>query len=114
MRQLTASVEQLRTSGMEPMEIRGNPISLCVRLPLSAADARKLGGRLFRRGLSGARVVTGEDSKEVAGHTFQCYGAHTSVYPHLPYLTLAAAAGMGAKEVDAALKLLEEEVKRLL
>ncbi|KNC78737.1 O-phosphoseryl-tRNA(Sec) selenium transferase [Sphaeroforma arctica JP610] len=64
-----------------------------------ATDVTRLGAMLFRRGVSGARVVSADDVKVVAGVSFKGYGAHADAY-FTPYLTVAAALGMTRKDVE--------------
>lgn len=56
---------------------------------------------LFTRGVSGARVVTGQQDKEVEGHLFSGWGSHSPSMAGRPYLTAAAAVGMGPGEAAA-------------
>ena len=59
-----------------------------------------LGSMLFKRCVSGTRVVPRGAAATVAGHAFVGYGAHTDAYPH-DYLTFAAALGTTRADVDA-------------
>ena len=52
-------------------------------------------------------MVARGDVKEVCGHTFQGFGAHTDSY-HFSYLTAAAAVGMSTHEVDIFIKRLDK------
>ena len=73
-----------------------------------------LGAMLFKRGVSGTRVVAQGKVQSIAGHSFQGYGAHYASYPHT-YLTFAAALGTTKQDVDAFLERLEaclEEFRR--
>ena len=62
-----------------------------------------LGSMLFKRGVSGTRVVAQGKVQSIAGHAFQGYGAHCDCYPHT-YLTFAAALGTTKQDVDDFLK----------
>ena len=73
-----------------------------------------LGAMLFKRGVSGTRVVAQGKVQSIAGHSFQGYGAHHASYPHT-YLTFAAALGTTKQDVDAFLERLRaclEEFRR--
>ncbi|PNF28476.1 O-phosphoseryl-tRNA(Sec) selenium transferase [Cryptotermes secundus] len=89
--------------GERLLETKNNPISLGMTLTsLAGSDSKTvtmLGSMLFLRCVSGTRVVTGADLKEVAGYKFEGWGAHNSNYP-VPYLTAAAALGMRKSDVD--------------
>ena len=58
-----------------------------------------LGSMLFKRAVSGTRVVARGKEQSVAGHSFQGYGAHCDAYP-CDYLTFAAALGTTEGDVD--------------
>ena len=84
------------------------------RLTIQPADERAvqavseksismLGSMLFKRGVSGTRVVAQGKVQSIAGHSFQGYGAHYNCYPHT-YLTFAAALGTTRQDVDEFLK----------
>ena len=62
---------------------------------------------LFKRCVSGTRVVARGKHAEVAGHAFAGYGAHCDAYPH-DYLTFAAALGTTRADVDAFVHRLEQ------
>jgi O-phospho-L-seryl-tRNASec:L-selenocysteinyl-tRNA synthase len=70
---------------------------------------------LFKRGVSGTRVVARGKEQTVAGHAFAGYGAHCDAYPH-DYLTFAAALGTTESDVDEFILRLRgciEEFRRL-
>lgn len=67
-------------------------------------DPTMFGSMLFRRGVSGTRVVSTRATKKIAGITFQGYGAHCDAYP-VPYFNAACAVGL-TKEVMHCLQLL--------
>nr|CAD7418528.1 unnamed protein product [Timema poppensis] len=82
---------------------------------LSGSDSKTitmLGSMLFLRCVSGTRVVTGADYKEVAGFKFQGWGAHYCGYP-VPYLTAAAAIGMRKSDVDLFIHRLDKVLGKL-
>lgn len=89
--------------------------------PEEAGHARQkrpvtfLGSMLFKRGVSGTRVVARGKRQSVAGRAFTGYGAHCDAYPH-DYLTFAAALGTTEADVDefvVRLRRCIEEFKRL-
>ena len=77
----------------------GNPISLALTLDGLPGRATQLGSMLFHRGVSGARVVARGAQQTVAGLSLSGFGAHCDAYAH-DYLTVAAAVGGSAEEVD--------------
>ena len=85
-----------------------------VQSTLSAKPLSMLGAMLFKRGVSGTRVVAQGKVQSIAGHEFQGYGAHHDSYPHT-YLTFAAALGTTKQDVDEFLRRLRlclEEFRR--
>lgn len=71
-------------------------------------EATFLGSMLFKRCVSGTRVVLGRgrSSKTIGPHTFQGWGSHANDYPH-SYMTAAAAVGVSTDEVDTFIKRLD-------
>jgi len=69
----------------------------------------ELGSRLFRRNISGPRVVPcdGKNEKKISCHNFKNYGSSYDAYP-LPYLALASAIGMERREIEILLKKLAD------
>nr|CAD7456595.1 unnamed protein product [Timema tahoe] len=102
--------------GERILETKNNPISIGMSLvSLSGSDSKTitmLGSMLFLRCVSGTRVVTGADYKEVAGFKFQGWGAHYCGYP-VPYLTAAAAIGMRKSDVDLFIHRLDKVLGKL-
>lgn len=74
----------------------GNTISFAVSLT-NIPDAGAVGAKLFARRVSGTRVVTAKNSKEICGHAFRSYGASYSDYP-TDYITAACAVGLTQAE----------------
>lgn len=74
-----------------------------LRCPTAAERRRRpvtfLGSMLFKRGVSGTRVVARGKKQTVAGFSFEGYGAHCDNYP-CDYLTFAAALGTTHGDVD--------------
>lgn len=90
-----------------------NPISLALTLTklqtaqegsvvsrTHAKHASYLGSMLFKRSVSGTRVVPRGITKQVAGVTFEGFGAHCDAYPS-DYLTVAAAVGTSKQDILA-------------
>ncbi|XP_049859795.1 O-phosphoseryl-tRNA(Sec) selenium transferase isoform X1 [Schistocerca gregaria] len=102
--------------GERLLDTKNNPISIGMTLTsLVGTDTKTitmLGSMLFLRCVSGTRVVTGTDIKEVAGHKFEGWGAHNSSYP-VPYLTAAAALGMRKTDVDLFVHRLDKVLGKL-
>ncbi|KAK7873918.1 hypothetical protein R5R35_012932 [Gryllus longicercus] len=102
--------------GERILETKNNPISMGMTLASLAGNDRKsvtlLGSMLFMRCVSGTRVVSGVDVKDVAGYKFEGWGAHTSNYS-VPYLTAAAALGMRKSDVDLFCHRLDKTMMKL-
>ncbi|XP_067003463.1 O-phosphoseryl-tRNA(Sec) selenium transferase [Anabrus simplex] len=102
--------------GERILETKNNPISMGMTLTsLSGSDKKSvtlLGSMLFMRCVSGTRVVSGADIKEVTGYKFEGWGAHNSNYP-VPYLTAAAALGMRKTDVDLFVHRLDKAMMKL-
>lgn len=102
--------------GERLLDTKNNPISMGMTLnSLVTSDPKSvtmLGSMLFLRCVSGTRVVSTVDYKEVAGYKFEGWGAHTSKYP-VPYLTAAAAIGMQKSDVDQFISRLDKVISKL-
>ncbi|XP_063220702.1 O-phosphoseryl-tRNA(Sec) selenium transferase [Bacillus rossius redtenbacheri] len=102
--------------GERILDTKNNPISVGMTLgSLAGADTKlitMLGSMLFLRCVSGTRVVTALDHKDVGGHKFEGWGAHCSCYP-VPYLTAAAAIGMRKADVDLFVHRLDKALGKL-
>ncbi|KAL4159729.1 hypothetical protein PRNP1_000302 [Phytophthora ramorum] len=95
--------------GERVLHVFNNEISFALTLGTFCSNAKdlqeksrqltSLGAMLFSRGVSGARVVSCLDSKTIAGHNFNSFGAHHDAFP-VAYVTFACALGMQQNEVD--------------
>lgn len=74
-------------------------VSLSYMVPGVAVPWSYLGSMLFKRLVSGSRVVTGGESSTIGGVSFEGWGAHTPNC-HTPYLTAACAVGASRAEID--------------
>jgi len=83
---------------VEVLESKNNTISIAMTLNESGTDATNIGSMLFTRGVSGTRVVTGLENKNIEGVTFFGWGAHTDNCDKA-YLTAAASVGMDEEDV---------------
>lgn len=83
------------------LETKDNTISIGITLDNFDKDSvTMLGSMLYVRGVSGARVVTSDGSiKDINEHSFKNWSSHCDSYPH-SYLTIAAAIGGCASEID--------------
>jgi len=73
----------------------------------STEVAKQLGGHLFRRGVTGARVIApSSQHTTILGHNFQSYGAHQDA-PPCPMLIVACAAGIEMADVGRLIHILE-------
>lgn len=62
---------------------------------------------LFTRQVSGVRVVTPGQDKELGGYMFKNFGSHSN-QEQLAYLTAAAAIGVNQEQVDLFVKRLDK------
>ncbi|KAI5706994.1 hypothetical protein M8J75_013288 [Diaphorina citri] len=90
--------------GERLLETKNNPISIGMTLSSlgNCGDPKRismLGSMLFLRSVSGARVITSMENREVCGYKFEGWGAHHANYP-FPYITAAAAIGVRKSDVD--------------
>ena len=72
-----------------------------------STQASELGAILFRRCVSGTRIVTRGATKQIGAFGFVGYGASHSAYPHV-YMTAACAMGMDQEDIDLFLKRLDK------
>lgn len=96
---------------------KSNQISIAMTLDLfedSHIDSTELGSMLFKRCISGTRVVAIDGkSKAIGGYQFRNWGSHTDKYPK-SYITAAAAIGLTKEDVNAFIKKLEKVLKLLI
>ncbi|XP_052773965.1 O-phosphoseryl-tRNA(Sec) selenium transferase-like [Mya arenaria] len=97
--------EQLRLcadrNDLRVLDIKHNPISYAIGLP-EATDGKvtELGGMLFTRFVSGARVIEKSDKvTTVSGQSFTNFGAHHDNFP-CSNMTVAAAVGITMTDID--------------
>ncbi|XP_043218845.1 O-phosphoseryl-tRNA(Sec) selenium transferase-like [Amphibalanus amphitrite] len=93
---------------------RNNPISIGMTLTGRGGDRTELtqiGSMLYTRCVSGTRVIAPGDTKVIAGHQFEGWGAHHSHYPHA-YLTAAAAIGITETDVERFIGQLDKVLAR--
>lgn len=107
------------------LETPGNPVSLGLTLQhvqCPGHDEQKqsnsrnvsfLGSMLFKRCVSGVRVITRGSKQAVAGNSFLGYGSHCDAYPY-DYLTVAAALGTSKQDVDHFLLKLRQSYKQCI
>ncbi|CAB4059492.1 SEPSECS [Lepeophtheirus salmonis] len=101
------------------LKVRKDNFVLLKSLMNNSGDGKSvsdLGSKLFIRGISGARVVTGKGSKVIDQHEFLRWGSHSDD-TSVPYLTAAVAIGMTKEDVYAFIKkldkVLETKMKKL-
>lgn len=80
-------------------DIKNNPISTIIIFNDNPEETARVGAMLFKRNVSGARVVTCLDNKTIDSYNFYRWGCHSSAFNE-PYLTVAAGIGMSKKDVD--------------
>ena len=85
----------------KPFKITNLFVSTGISLP-EVADPKlvtQLGSQLFLRCVSGTRVVSSREVKNISGHSFTGWGSHHDAYP-TAYLTAAATVGMTRVDVQ--------------
>ncbi len=70
-------------------------------------EITQIGSMLFTRFVSGVRVVTPGESKEINGLLFKSFNSHSNNYP-CAYLTAAATIGIKKEEIDLFIKRLQK------
>eukprot|EP00127_Corallochytrium_limacisporum_P005517 Clim_evm34s207 gene=Clim_evmTU34s207 len=105
------------------LDTRDNTISLAMTLrtfdeaQMDGDTVSNLGAKIFRRNISGARVLSKKKATVFEGHEFTNFGMHTSDPQAVAYVNAAAALGMGdgdaVRFVHKLRKILKEEEKRL-
>ncbi|XP_071956294.1 O-phosphoseryl-tRNA(Sec) selenium transferase-like [Antedon mediterranea] len=92
-----------------------NPISMAMSLSNLETKSDKsithFGSMLFKRSVSGTRVVAEGSNKEIGGVRFKNYGSHCDEYPYI-YITAAAAIGMTQNDVDLFIKRLQKVIAK--
>jgi|TARA_B110000208_G_scaffold191435_1_gene258268 O-phospho-L-seryl-tRNASec:L-selenocysteinyl-tRNA synthase len=111
---LRARLEEVAAeAGERVLDTPHNPISMGLTLDaqLAAGADRaaltEIGAMLFKRNISGCRVVVPGAEKEIEGHSFVGYGGHTDAYPHA-YITAACSIGLSRDDVDSFTKTLSK------
>jgi len=94
------------------LDSRTNTISLAITLQQRGAEATAVGSKLFTRGVSGTRVVTGKEEKIIGGVHFHGWGAHTASSPSA-YLTAAAAIGSTLQDVRLFVKRVDKVLGKM-
>ena len=95
--------------GERLLETPHNDISMGITLTAyksslsSKESVTKLGSMLFTRFVSGARVVTCDNTKQIVETVFKAFGSHCDEY-HCDYLTAAAASGMEQEDIALFIK----------
>lgn len=93
-----------------------NTISIGISLTNLHESPSYLGSMLFKRSISGCRVVSstldGGKPSTIGGYEFLCWGAHHDQYP-TSYLTAACAVGIQEPEIHQFLHKLEKVFKSL-
>lgn len=88
-----------------------NPISIAMTLKSFVTDPAAIGSMLQRRGVSGCRVVSGEEVKTIGPCKFISWGSHSDSAINCPYLTASAALGIDRQEIDTFIAKLKEVLK---
>ena len=110
--------EVLPKLGERVLDTPSNKISIAFTIGKISSDvkfkenATFFGSYLFRRRVMGARVVSNQQQK-IEGISFNNYGSHVQAFPHLPYITVAAAIGCTRKEIDEFIDILEKLAHQL-
>lgn len=97
--------------GERLLNVNHNPISVAISLKnVSTSGPKKvtrIGSMLFKRLVSGTRVVAPGEVKDIQGYSFVNWGSHSNIYPH-SYLTAAAAVGITKEDIDKFVKILDK------
>lgn len=97
--------------GERMLQTKSNSISFAITIGtgrnLSQKQLTEFGSMLFKRGVSGARVVPRNFGKEVGGIKFDSYGSSCSDY-HSDYFTLACAIGITKEDIQVLCKRLQK------
>jgi len=100
--------------GERLLETRHNPISLAITLDNVVSGSKEqpnvmteFGSMLFKRCISGTRVIASGETKTIGKHVFNNWGSHSNNYP-FTYMTAAAAVGLTRNEIDVFIKRLEK------
>ncbi|XP_065071859.1 O-phosphoseryl-tRNA(Sec) selenium transferase-like isoform X2 [Rhopilema esculentum] len=108
-----------RTYDERLLDTKHNPISLAITLdnlvPGASFERNSLtefGSMLFKRCVSGTRVIAAGDSKTIGSYTFENWGSHSNNYP-FSYMTAAAAVGLQRSEIDVFVKRLNKIFSKL-
>ncbi|GAB5366575.1 hypothetical protein AAMO2058_001154900 [Amorphochlora amoebiformis] len=108
--------EMAKKHGERILNTKPNPISLAITVDTLILDQKRgasyVGSMLFRRCVSGPRVVACGTKKSVCGIEFLGYGSHCNEYPH-NYLVMACAIGMTKGNIDLFLQRLEKVIKEI-
>jgi len=98
--------------GERVLNIPKNTISMAMSLSATLeSDAEtQLGATLFRKRVSGLRVVARGGTKTIAPYTFHGWGASVKAFP-TSYITAACAVGTTEKDIDEFLKRLDKCLK---
>lgn len=78
------------------MPLKFQAMSLC---HLKTENITFLGAMLFRRGISGCRLVDLKQNITIEGHEFEQYGSHCNSFP-FPYLICSCAIGIQQDDID--------------
>lgn len=91
-----------------------NNISLAISLNFEREfDLQLLGSMLFKRGVSGTRVITCKENKTIDSLEFKNWGSHSSE-TKISYLTAAVALGCQKEEIDVFIRKLDKCLEEVL
>lgn len=107
--------------GERLLDIQNNPISIAMTLTSlsvpngTETDTKKfsqLSSMMYMRHVTGCRVISSVEVKDVCGYKFDGWGAHKSNYP-CPYITAGASIGVKKSDVDLFIQKLDKVIARL-
>ena len=104
------------TFGLNVIENKSNQISIAMALNVcdSVLNVSELGSMLFKRCISGTRVVAIDGrTKNIGGYEFKNWGSHTDGYKQ-SYITAAAAIGVTKEDINAFIKKFENVLQLFL
>ncbi|XP_050420552.1 O-phosphoseryl-tRNA(Sec) selenium transferase [Adelges cooleyi] len=107
--------------GERLLDIQNNPISIAMTLKSlsvsngAESDTKKLSqlsSMMYMRHVTGCRVVSSVEVKDVCGYKFDGWGAHKINYP-CPYITAGASIGITKSDIDFFVQKLDKVISRL-
>lgn len=99
---LKEELEKIATKHGEKLFVnKRNPISIAMSLEhFDNSKVTMIGSMLFTRNISGARVISTNETKAIDGYEFKSWGTHISETNNISYITAAASIGITKSEIN--------------